>query len=245
MSDKDYNSISKNLKQQIDILKTGNELTGSTACSDRPTDGPQSGPPVTRSGGEKDKLGIDTAQKVVGDTSDQTIGGIGIGSSDSRGSAVGDRSAASTFDSDSRGSAVFGGDSRAAASYGGDNIKIHDRLLKFTTVEKGDIEAASTNFFLDYYYYIYLILLIVILFLIYIFIKLLKPSYIYKNVLRENKKNKYVDRSAASFYEVDINIDYNKMYNIISVIYIVILILLFVNKQKIDYTIEYILKKIY
>ena len=145
MSDKDYNSISKNLKQQIDILKTGNELTGSTACSDRPTDGPQSGPPVTRSGGEKDKLGIDTAQKVVGDTSDQTIGGIGIGSSDSRGSAVGDRSAASTFGS----------------------------------------------------------------------------------------------------YEVDINIDYNKMYNIISVIYIVILILLFVNKQKIDYTIEYIIKKIY
>ena len=237
MSDKDYNSISKNLKQQIDILKTGNELTGSTACSDRPTDGPQSGPPVTRSGGEKDKLGIDTAQKVVGDTSDQTIGGIGIGSSD--------RSAASTFGSDRSAASTFGSDSRAAASYGGDNIKIHDRLLNFTTVEKGDIEAASTTFFLDYYYYIYLILLIVILFLIYIFIKLLKPSYIYKNVLRENKKNKYVDRSAASFYEVDINIDYNKMYNIISVIYIVILILLFVNKQKIDYTIEYILKKIY
>jgi uncharacterized membrane protein len=71
--------------------------------------------------------------------------------------------------------------------------------------------------------------------LIYIFIKLLKPSYIYKNVLRENKKNKYKD----------IDIDYNKMYNIISVIYIVILILLFVNKQTIDYTIDYILKKLY
>lgn len=217
MSNKDYNSISQNLKQQIDILKTGNELTGYTAGSVSQWSA------VGDRGGEKDKIGMDTYQKVVLDsTSDQDIKGIGIGSSGAASSEGGDRgSAVSTFGSE-RGS-------------GGENIKIHDRILNFTTSERDDKKIIPTNFFLDYYYYIYLILLIVILFLIYIFIKLLKPSYIYKNVLRENKKNKYKD----------IEIDYNKMYNIISVIYIGILILLFVNKQKIDYTIDYILKKIY
>ena len=232
MSTKDYNSISQNLKQQIDILKTGNELTGSTAGS------VSIGPPCTSIplsnggiavgdlgaaaafGGDTSPLWVDTDKNASGGdrTSEQTIGGGGIGSSD-----------VSPF------SSRVGGDLGQAAARGGENIKIHDRLLNFTTSERGDRGAAS-NFFLDYYYYIYLILLIVILFLIYIFIKLLKPSYIYKNVLRENKKNKYKD--------ID-DIDYNKMYNIISVIYIVILILLFINKQKIDYTIEYILQKIY
>lgn len=227
MSDKDYNSISQNLKQQIDILKSGNELTGSTSGSvslGTPCNGPVSFGPGSAVG-EKDKLGMDTDQKVVWDTtSDQTIGGIGIGSSggSSLRSALGDREAAV-----SKGGGQGG--------YVGENIKIHDRVLNFTTSERGEKNVIPTNFFLDYYYYIYSILLIGILFLIYICIKLLKPSYIYKNVLRENKKNKYKD----------IDIDYNKMYNIISVIYIVILILLFVNKQKIDYTIEYILKKIY
>lgn len=219
MSDKDYNSISQNLKQQIDILKTGNELTGSTSGSvsiGTPCNGPASFGPGSAVG-EKDKLGMDT-------TSDRTIGGIGIGSSggSSLRSALGDREAVVSKGGDQGG-------------YVGENIKIHDRLLNFTTSERGEKKVIPTDFFLDYYYYIYSILLIGILFLIYIFIKLLKPSYIYKNVLRENKKNKYKD----------IDIDYNKMYNIISVIYIVILILLFVNKQTIDYTIDYILKKLY
>ena len=249
MSTKDYNSISQNLKQQIDILKTGNELTGSTAGS------VSIGSPCTSillsnggiavgdlgaaaaSGGDTSPLWVDTDKNASsGDkTSDQTIWGGGIGSSDV--SPLSSRVGGDQGQTAARGSDLsIGGSMPDRGAVRGENIKIHDRLLNFTTSERGDRGAAPTNFFLDYYYYIYLILLIVILFLIYIFIKLLKPSYIYKNVLRENKKNKYKD--------ID-DIDYNKMYNIISVIYIVILILLFINKQKIDYTIEYILKKIY
>ena len=109
-------------------------------------------------------------------------------------------------------------------------IKIQDRLdnLKMDP----DVESTTINSLDNFILYSNVVLIILIPFVIYMCLMLLKPSYIYNiKTDRKTNKNVYV-------------IDYNKLYFIISILYIVILILLYLQKQKVVGLLSFIKNKI-
>ncbi len=109
-------------------------------------------------------------------------------------------------------------------------IKIQDRLdnLKMDP----DVESTTINSLDNFILYSNVVLIILIPFVIYMCLMLLKPSYIYNiKTDRKTNKNVYV-------------IDYNKLYFIISIFYIVILILLYLQKQKVVGLLSFIKNKI-
>ena len=109
-------------------------------------------------------------------------------------------------------------------------IKIQDRLdnLKMDP----DVESTTINSLDNFILYSNVVLIILIPFVIYMCLMLLKPSYIYNiKTDRKTNKNVYV-------------IDYNKLYFIISIVYIVILILLYLQKQKVIGLLSFIKNKI-
>lgn len=109
-------------------------------------------------------------------------------------------------------------------------IKIQDRLdnLKMDP----EVESTTINSLDNFILYSNVVLIILIPFVIYMCLMLLKPSYIYNiKTDRKTNKNVYV-------------IDYNKLYFIISILYIVILILLYLQKQKVIGLLSFIKNKI-
>lgn len=109
-------------------------------------------------------------------------------------------------------------------------IKIQDRLdnLKMDP----EVESTTINSLDNFILYSNVVLIILIPFVIYMCLMLLKPSYIYNiKTDRKTNKNVYV-------------IDYNKLYFIISILYIVILILLYLQKQKVICLLSFIKNKI-
>lgn len=109
-------------------------------------------------------------------------------------------------------------------------IKIQDRLdnLKMDP----EVESTTINSLDNFILYSNVVLIILIPFVIYMCLMLLKPSYIYNiKTDRKTNKNVYV-------------IDYNKLYFIISILYIVILILLYLQKQKVVGLLSFIKNKI-
>jgi len=109
-------------------------------------------------------------------------------------------------------------------------IKIQDRLDNLTIDPA--VESTNINSFDNFIFYSNFVLIILIPFVIYMCLMLLKPSYIYNiKTDRKTNKNVYV-------------IDYNKLYFIISIVYIVILILLYLQKQKVIGLLSFIKNKI-
>ena len=109
-------------------------------------------------------------------------------------------------------------------------IKIQDRLDNLTIDPA--VESTNINSFDNFIFYSNFVLIILIPFVIYMCLMLLKPSYIYNiKTDRKTNKNVYV-------------IDYNKLYFIISIFYIVILILLYLQKQKVVGLLSFIKNKI-
>lgn len=100
-------------------------------------------------------------------------------------------------------------------------IKISDRQDTLNNTHEIDVKkSGSDNTFGYFNLYSNIILLIIIPIFIYISIYLIKPSYIYKKE-KQNKNNIWV-------------VDYNKLYFTILVTYIIILIFLFLQKQRLD-----------
>jgi hypothetical protein len=109
-------------------------------------------------------------------------------------------------------------------------IKIQDRLDNLTIDPA--VEPTSLDRLDNFIFYSNVVLIILIPFGIYMCLMLLKPSYIYNiKTDRKTNKNVYV-------------IDYNKLYFIISIFYIVILILLYLQKQKFIGLLSFIKNKI-
>jgi hypothetical protein len=109
-------------------------------------------------------------------------------------------------------------------------IKIQDRLDNLKI--EPEVESTSLDRLDNFILYSNFVLIILIPFGIYMCLMLLKPSYIYNiKTDRKTNKNVYV-------------IDYNKLYFIISIFYIVILILLYLQKQKVVGLLSFIKNKI-